>query len=417
MFRSIRDTLMTKSALRALRHRNFAMVELAGWSAAAGFWFYRIGLQVLTWELTHSGAWLGIVAVAEAIPLFLLLPLGGTLADRFDRLVLARFIQLAVIVVTAMLALVTVMGWINPPLLVVLAAAHGITGAFWLPVRLAMVPNLVPRDDLGAAIALHATLFNLARFLGHALAAPILAVWGVGPAFAVGAACYIPFFVVLFMIELEHTDKRAEPGRKMLDQIKEGFVYAFFHPALKYLFVIILVAAVFGRAYMDLLAGISEAVFSRDPKEAVAIFISAIGLGAIFGSLLLANISRPEALLRAYFICLAANLFFLALFAATHHFWFAVGCAMALSVAMVGMDITSQVMVQITVRGEFRGRAMALWGLFSRSGPALGAVLLGWLSGFIGFQWPILAAVAITALVGYAIFARREAIRAGLEAK
>ena len=123
MFRSIRDTLMTKSALRALRHRNFAMVELAGWSAAAGFWFYRIGLQVLTWELTHSGAWLGIVAVAEAIPLFLLLPLGGTLADRFDRLVLARFIQLAVIVVTAMLALVTVMGWINPPLLVVLAAA------------------------------------------------------------------------------------------------------------------------------------------------------------------------------------------------------------------------------------------------------------------------------------------------------
>ena len=81
--------------------------------------------------------------------------------------------------------------------------------------------------------------------------------------------------VVLFMIELVNTDKRAEPGRKMLDHIKGGFVYAFSHPALKYLFVIILVAAVFGRAYMDLLAGISETVFFRDPKEGVAIFISA----------------------------------------------------------------------------------------------------------------------------------------------
>lgn len=416
MFRSIRDMLMTKSSLRALRHRDFAMVELAGWSAAAGFWFYRIGLQVLTWELTHSGAWLGIIAVAESIPLFLLLPVGGTLADRFDRLILARLIQLAVIIVTAALAVITILGWITPLVLVVLAVAHGVTGAFWMPVRLAMVPNLVPRDDLGAAVALHATLFNLARFLGPALAAPILAVWGVGPAFAVGAACYIPFFIVLFLIKLNNTDARAEAGRKMLDHIREGFVYAFSHAALKYLFVIILVSAVFGRAYMDLLAGISEVVFSRDPKEGVAIFISAIGLGAIFGSLLMANITAPKSLLRAYFICLAASLFFLGLFAATNNFWFAVGCAVLLSVATVGMDITSQVMVQITVRGEFRGRAMALWGLFSRSGPALGAVILGWLSGFIGFQWPILAAVAITALVGFYIFAQRQAIRAGFEA-
>jgi MFS family permease len=417
MFRTALDALKTKSTLRALRHRNFAMVELVGWSAAAGFWFYRIGLQVLTWELTHSGAWLGAVAVAEAIPLFLLLPVGGTLADRFDRLILARIIQFAVMVVTGLLALVTMLGWINPQLLVVLAVAHGVTAAFWMPVRLAMVPNLVPRDDLGAAVALHATLFNLARFLGPALAAPILAFWGVGPAFAIGAACYIPFFVVLFMIKLVYADKRAEPGRKMLEHIQEGFVYAFTHPALKYLFVIILVAAVFGRAYLDLLAGISEAVFSRDPKEGVAIFISAIGLGAIFGSLLIGNITRLATLLRVYFICLAVSLFFLALFAATHNFWFAVGCAVLLSVASVGMDITSQVMVQVTVRGEFRGRAMALWGLFSRSGPALGAVFLGWLSGFIGFQWPILAAVAITAIVGLAIFNKRQVIRAGFETK
>lgn len=81
------------------------------------------------------------------------------------------------------------------------------------------------------------------------------------------------------------------------------------------------------------------------------------------------------------------------------------------------MDITSQVMVQVTVRGELRGRAMALWGLFSRSGPAVGAVLLGWLSGFFGFQWPILAAVVISAVVGFHIYSKRKEIGAGFDSE
>ena len=415
MFRTLFHTLMTRSTLRALRHRNYALVELAGWFAGAGFWFYRIGIQVLAWELTHSGTWLGAIALAEAIPLIVLLPVAGTLADRHDRLVLGRMIQLAIIAVTALLATVTLAGWVDIYLLFGISLLHGAAGAFWMPVRLAMVPNLVPKEDLAAAIAVHATLFNLARFLGPAVAAPILAIWGPGVAFAASSVGYLPYLIVLFIVKLVNPDARAKQGRNMIEHVKEGIDYAFGHAALKFLFLMIVFSAVLLRAYMDLLPGISEMVFSRDAKEGVAILVSAIGLGAIIGSIVIGNISRTEMLLRAYFACLVLNVIFLVLFAATNMFWFGVACAVLMSVAAVGMDITSQVIVQVTVKGELRGRIMSLWGLFTRSGPAWGALLLGWLSGFLGFQWPILAAAAVTTVVAVVVIGKRRVIRDALD--
>ena len=148
MLRSLFLSLTAKGALRALRHRNFAIVELAGWFSGAGVWFYRIGIQVLTWELTHSGLWLGIIALAEAIPVILLSPLAGTLTDRHDRLIMARIVQFAIMSITALLAWVTIAGWIDIQLLFAFALVHGAGSAFWMPVRMAIVPNLVSRADL-----------------------------------------------------------------------------------------------------------------------------------------------------------------------------------------------------------------------------------------------------------------------------
>ena len=93
MFRPLITAIMTKSTFRALRHRDFVIVEGAGWLAGAGVWFYRIGLSVFAWELTHSGFWLGVIAVAEAGPGILISPIAGALADRYDRLVMARIVQ------------------------------------------------------------------------------------------------------------------------------------------------------------------------------------------------------------------------------------------------------------------------------------------------------------------------------------
>jgi MFS family permease len=405
------NSLMTKSTLRAFRHRNFVIVEAAGWLTGAGVWFYRIGIQVLAWDLTGSGLWLGVIALAEAGPGIFIAPIAGALADRHDRLVLARLVQFFIMIVTALLAALTLAGLVDIWMLVGLAALHGVGAGFWQPVRMAIAPNLVPREDLTAAIALHSTLFNLARFLGPAIAAPILVVWGPGGVFTATAASYLIFLVALFRVTLVNPDARAEAGRSMIAHLKEGVSFAARHPAIKYLFLNMIFASILLRAYMELLPGFSETVFGHDPKEGVAILVSAAGLGAIVASILIGNVTRMATLVKAYFICVFCSLLFLTLFVSTSNFWFAVGCAVFLSTSQVGVNVAGQVIVQTTVKGELRGRVMSLWGLLNRSGPAVGAIVLGSISGFAGFQWPMLAGVVVSAVVAVFVFTKRRSIR------
>lgn len=414
MANSIIDALLTRSTLRAFRHRNFVIVELAGWLTGAGVWFYRIALQVLTWDLTHSGLWLGVIALAEAAPGIVLSPIAGALADRHDRLVMARIIQTIIMLVTALLAVLTLAGLVDIWTLLVFAVLHGAAAGFWSPVRMAIAPNLVPREDLAAAIALHSTLFNLGRFLGPAIAAPILALWGPGAAFLANAGFYLIFLVALQMVVLVNPDQRAQAGRSMVAHLKEGLRYATHHEVIKYLFLYMIFASVLMRAYMELLPGFSEMVFGYDAAKGVAILVSATGLGAIGGSLLVGNMTRMASLLRAYFICVGGSLLFLTLFVSTINFWYAVGCLVFLSAAQVGVNVAGQVIVQSTVRGELRGRVMSLWGLLNRSGPAIGALMLGGVSSYLGFQWPMLVAIAVTAVVAAFVLSKSRAMRRSL---
>ena len=411
MSRALLNNLLTKGSLRALRHRNFVIVEAAGWLTGAGVWLYRIGIGVLAWDLTHSGFWLGVIAVAEAGPGIFIAPIAGALADRHDRLVLARIVQFFIMMMTALLAVLTLAGMVDIWMLVGLTALHGIGAGFWMPVRMAIAPNLVPREDLAPAITLHSTLFNLGRFLGPAMGAPILKIWGPGGVFIAIAASYLIFLIALFGVKLVNPDRRAEAGRSMITHLKEGLVFATRHPAIKYLFLYMIFASVLLRAYMDLLPGLSETLFGHDPKVGVPILVSAAGLGAIVASILIGSSTRMTTLLLAYFISIGGSLLSLTLFVSTSNFWFAVGCAVLLSTSQVGVNVAGQVIVQTTVEGELRGRTMALWGLLNRSGPAIGAFVMGSLSAYAGFRWPMLAGVAISAVVAVFVFSKRQSIR------
>lgn len=414
MFRSALETIRTRSTFRALRHRDFAIMEFTGFFSSGGMWIYRVGIGVLTWELTESGIWLGVIAMAEALPGIFLAPIAGTLADRHDRLAMARIVQVAIMIVTGFLAAVTLAGWIEIWSLFVLTLLHGTANAFWQPVRLAIAPNFVPKEDLSAAIALHSTLFNLARFAGPAMAAPILHLWGAGATFALNTLTYLIFLVGLCVVQLQNVDRKAAAGRSMFAHVTEGFAYAKNHVAFRLIFLNTIAGAVLLRAYMELLPGLSETVFGHDPKEGVAILVSAAGLGAIGGSLIIGNVTTLPMLLRSYFIAFGAAIVLTATFISSSDFWFAAGCVVFMNTALISINISCQVMIQSTVQGEIRGRIMSFWGILNRAGPSIGAFLIGWLSTYAGFRFPMLAAIAITALVALYVFSRRHDMRKAL---
>ena len=400
--------------MRALRHRNYALTELAGWFSAGGFWFYKIGLGILTWELTESGFWLAVVALSDAIPAILLTPIAGAVADRYDRLIVGRIVQTAIMAVTALLAALILLGWANLFVVIALGITHGIAGAFWMPLRMALVPTLVPKEDIGPAIALHATLFNIARFLFPALAIPVLAKWGVGVAFIVNAGGYLAYMIVLFMIRIVNPDQKADRRVSMLTNLRDGLTYSAEHAAVKYFLVMLVFSSVFMFAYMELLPGITKNVFGVDPIDGVAVLVSAAGFGAIFTSLVVGNITRIDGLFRIYFILVGISVVAMATFASTDNFTFGVIVMAVLSGAQMGMLIAGQVIIQSSVEGAFRGRVMSLWALTQRGGPALGALLLGSLADFIGFQWPLVFGAAVTGVVAFYVFAQRAEMSAAV---
>ena len=412
--RSSFDYLMTQTTVRVLRHRDFALVELAGWFSGAGMWMHRIAVGLLTWELTSLWIWLGIMAAAEALPIIVCAPIAGTYADRYDRRRLAIIVQFFVMAVTGLLAAVVLLDLINIYLLVLLTVLHGVTSSFWMPVRLAIVPNLVPREDLTAAIALHSMLFNLSRFVGPALSIPIIQFWGFGAAFAFNAASYFIYLLVLFIITLTNQDERAARDVGMITQVKEGIVYSYRHVALKNLFLMIIFTSVFLRAFFEILPGIADTVFQRG-VEGVAPFVAAFGAGAMLVAMWIGALDTQTALLRAYLITLAAAIAILFVFALTDIFWFALICMAALGFTLTGMNIAAQVMIQSTVQGHLRGRVMGIWSVIGRAGPAIGAIIIGLLADQMGSQGPIAATAAITAIVAIYVYSQRHEMTAAFD--
>src|SRR5262245_60206621 len=162
---SIADLLRTPLIELPLRNRNFGIYSLGSAVSLTGTWMERIAIGWLTWQLTESGFWLGVVAFADFFPVILIAPFAGAVADRRDRLNVVKFSQFVLLVQALVLFVATASGHVTVGLIVALTTIHGILVAFNQPARLALVPSLVPRPDLGSAVAINSVIFNLARFI------------------------------------------------------------------------------------------------------------------------------------------------------------------------------------------------------------------------------------------------------------
>ncbi|MBC7135140.1 MAG: MFS transporter, partial [Oceanibaculum nanhaiense] len=169
---------------RALSHPNYRLYVTGNMASLIGTWMQRIGIGWVAWELTGSSAWLGIVAFADLFPTVVVTAFAGVAVDRIGPMKVAKFAQYLAIAQAVTLAVLTFTGLLDIWMLIGLTAFLGAVTAFYQPARLAMIPMLVPREDLGAAIAINSINFNLARFIGPAIAGGVIAMGGAGWTFA-----------------------------------------------------------------------------------------------------------------------------------------------------------------------------------------------------------------------------------------
>jgi MFS family permease len=373
----------------------------------------RIGVGWLAWDLSHSGAVLGLVAFADLFPTIVIGPFGGALADRFDRLRLLRVAQLAIMCQAFVLFALTATGLITVELLIALSLIGGIVVGFNQPARLALAPSLVPRSALATAVAINSIIFNGARFVGPALAGLVIVVSGVATVFAINALSFVAFLIALSRLRIDPVTVDRRGQRSMLGAIGEGLRYTREHPGIGPLLLLNAVLAVSTRPYFELLPGFAAEVFGRG-AEGLAMLGSAVGLGAIVGGLWMAQ--RHEAAHLTYVALGSSFLVALSVLGFSLTTWFpgALICMALSGFGMVAAGVGTQTLMQTAVEETMRGRVLSLFGLIFRGGPALGALLMGAASELVGLQAPLAVGCLIGLLAATLVWRHRGVIARNL---
>ena len=399
---------------RALRHRDFALYAVFGWFSSLGLWVQRTAVMWLAWQLTHSGTWLGAIAIAEIVPYVLFAPIAGAISDRFDRLKVARAAQFAAMLVTTLLTVLSFSGLVTIELLFVLIMFSGGVETFWTAVRMAMPPNLVPKDDVAAALSIGALTFNVSISVGPVISGFIITHWAVSWAFAFNAVSFALYFVALQFIRLTLREPQSRRGRNFFADMTEGIAYTLRHPGISILLPVMLLSALCLRGYRDLLAGISDTVYHLG-AQGFSILLAATGIGAILSSLYLGNVAKVKGLTNYLIANQVTAVVAIVVFGTIHHYWVGVACSAVLGWCITTIGIGAQILLQTAVRGEMRGRVMSLWSIVVRAGPALGAQIAGRASEWWGFQIPLVALALIFVVPLGFMFVRRGRVAAYME--
>ena len=266
---------------RALSHRNYRVYISGNGISLIGTWLQRVSVGWLAWTLTHSGTWLGLVSLAEFLPVMFLSPLAGVMADRRDRVGIIRITQLIGCAQATTLAVLVATDAITIHLLFSLVLLLGINQGIAQPARLALIPTLVDREALPSALAINSIVFNSARFIGPAIAGLLIAHVGIAAAFAANAFGYIAFQISLANLR----DIPALPVRAAQNAVRaslEAFSYVARHPGMAPMMLLFAVTTIGTRGFIELFPGFADSVFHRGP-QGLAMLTSTVGLGAIFG--------------------------------------------------------------------------------------------------------------------------------------
>jgi MFS family permease len=374
-----------------------------------GTWMQRIAVGWLTWELTRSGLWLGVVSFSDFVPVVLIGPIAGAAADRWDRLQVMKASQALSLAQAAILFALTASGHINVGLLIALTVFQGIVVAFNQPARLAFVPSLVPAEDLTSALAIHSIIFNLARFIGPMVAGLLIVRSGVEGAFAANALSYVAALAALARIRTAPESTDSAKRRSFAADLREGIQYTATHPAIASLLLLLVAIGVGGRPLNDLLPGFAADVF-HSGAGGLSILVSAIGVGAVLGGLWLGHRAHPSGLTYVALGCSCGSALAATAAIATGSMWVAVP-----SVAVFGFCTSSagtaiQTLIQLKSERRMRGRVMSIYSIIFRGAPSLGALIAGAASTRFGLRWPIFFGAALVVVVCILTYWSRERI-------
>jgi len=383
---------------RALGNRNYRMWAGGALVSNIGTWMQRVAQDwlVLTVLTDHSGTAVGITTGLQFLPMLLLGPYAGVLADRYRKLVILKWTQTAMGLCGLLVGLLVLTGSAQLWQVYVAALCLGVASAIDGPARQAFVSELVGQNNISNAVALNSASFNTARLTGPAIAGVLIAWVGTGPVFLLNAASFAAVIVSLWRIRPSGLFA-AVPAGNGKHPVAEALGYVRRRPDLVLILVMVGILGAFGMNFAITNALMSTAEFGMGPGE-FGLLGSIMAVGTLAGALLAARRSGPR--LR-FLLGGALGLgFFTLVGSVTPAFWLYAAVLVPVGLASMTFLNSCNTSIQLSVEPQFRGRVLALYLAVLQGGTAVGAPLMGWIGTEFGARWSVAAGGSIVLLTG-----------------
>ncbi len=374
--------------------RNYRLYYLGQIISTSGTWMQTVAQAWLVLQLTNSGTALGVLAALQYLPILLLGPYGGVIADRFSKRKILFITQSISGILALILGTLVATGVVRVWMVDILAFCLGVTNVFDNPARQTFYMEMVGPEKLRNAVTLYSILINLARTIGPALAAALIAAAGLALCFILNGVSFLAVIIMLAMMrpgELHVTP----PIPRARGQLREGFKYVVSTPVVASILLMMAFIGTFTFEFQVSLPLIVEFTFHGDASS-YAYLTSAIGAGAALGGLILAGRKAVTPHRLVYAALLFGGAVLLASLMPT---LLLAGLAMVV-VGVCAINFSSQgnSTLQLYSDPQMRGRVMSFWTVCFLGSTTFGGPMVGWFAGVAGARWG-LALGGIAALV------------------
>ncbi len=372
------------AALSPLRHRDFALIWSAALLSNIGSWMQTVAVGILVTARTGQPGWTGLVAAAGFLPIGLLSPIGGVMADRVDR---RSWLFLTTCGETAFAAALAATAWsgrASPVLVTLLVLGGGASAAVGFPAFQAMMPDLVPGAELTAAISLSSAQFNLGRVVGPALAGVAIVAGGYRLAFFLNALSFLAVLVAVRLVRLP-ARRGAVDATGLWPRLAAGARATAADPPARFAVALISVVALTASPFIALVPAMALEVF-HSRSYGTSILVTAQGVGAVGGALALTPLVARFGRRRVLIADLVAVGTFLVLYGAAPDLWLGTVTLVLVGASYIGVLAGGNTIVQLYAPAALRGRMLGIYMMALGILYPVGALLQGWLGGWLGLR-------------------------------
>lgn len=390
---------------RGLKYKNYRYYFFGQGISMVGTWIQNIAMGWLVYRLTGSALLLGSVVFALQVPSLLITPFAGVLVDRFDRRKVLMISQVLPMITSFILAALVLSNTITVGLILTLAVVNGIILAFDTPFRQAFVPDMVTRpEDLGNAIALNSSQYNLARFIGPLIGGFLIVLIGEGWCFFINGLSFGASLVALMLIKTNSISRNTSKAA-VVAQLVEGIKYSWSFKPIRYLLRLVGLGGFFGLPFQALLPLFASDILKGDARM-LGFLTGSLGAGALAGALYLAarkNMMQIPAL--AYRTALLFGVA-LAVFAVSPYQLLSMVALVFVGFGMIVFFNSTNTLVQSLADQDKRGRVVSLYTLSFLGVTPIGSLAAGAIADYIGVPLTVLA-FSMVCILSALIFGKR----------